>query len=208
MSSLILGIDPGLATGGLVLIRSGATDSDDEILEAVSLVDKKSLVEKDKKEVKALVEERNNWGDKQFTIAVLRAQRWSKSCIKAIKELENKYGKIDYIGIESFVDQPGRAKTLMQLRWQTPLLMGILTVALAELGYSFENGKIFYQNAGIVIKQWSFEIETLKNSQKNNRARKNSVILKGDECITNDHLRKALVHALALSIRMRQVSQT
>lgn len=197
----IAGIDPGLATGGLVLVKSGRTDREDRVIDAVSLVDKKKDIEADKKYIKSKVG-KENWGDRAFTVAILRMNRWVDLCIQEVERMREEHG-IDMIGIESFVDQPSRAKKMMQLRWQTPLVIGSLAYRLEELGYTVENGKIYYQNAGVVLKQWEAELALLK--RENSRGGKpEGVIVAGDQIITNDHMRKALVHALALSIRMRK----
>lgn len=201
---LIAGIDPGLATGGLVLVRSGRTDREDEVIDAKSLVATKKEIASAKKEALELIEV-NSWGDKAFVTACLRVDLWVKHCVEALVQMEKDHGRITCIGIESFVDQPSRAKVMMQLRWQTPLLMGVLLAALEKEGFCLRNNRIIYQNAGVVLKQWKNELEELKNfKQKPGKSSENGVIIRGDERITNDHLRKALVHALSLSIRIRQ----
>jgi hypothetical protein len=204
MSSLIIGIDPGLATGGMVLIRVGSSSSADEVIEAISMVDKKELVDKDKKRALELIDSGiNRWGDREFTATMLRTERWVKKAIKEISKWEKEYGPIEKIAIESFVDQPSRAKQLIKLRWQTPLLIGAFVERLKDLGY--REDQLIYQNAGTVLKQWQTELDLLKNDKRKKRARQDEmVIVKGDWQITNDHLRKALVHGLALAIRMRE----
>lgn len=204
MSSLIIGIDPGLATGGIVLIRVGSTGADDEVIEAFSMVEKKDLLNQDKKRAIDLIESGvNRWGDREFTLAMLRTDRWVKKAIAEISRWEDKYGQVEKIAIESFVDQPSRAKQIMKLRWQTPLLIGAFVERLKDLGYTED--QLIYQNAGTVLKQWQTELDLLKNDKRKKRARQvDPVIVKGDWQISNDHLRKALVHGLALAIRIRE----
>lgn len=204
MSSLIIGIDPGLATGGIVLIKVGRTSLDDEVIDSFSMVEKKDLLNKDKERAVKLIELGvNRWGDREFTLAMLRTDRWVKKAIAEISRWEKEYGKIDKIAIESFVDQPSRAKQIMKLRWQTPLLIGAFVEKLKDLGYSEE--QLVYQNAGTVLKQWQTELDLLKNDKRKKRARQEKpVIVTGDWQISNDHLRKALVHGLALAIRIRE----
>lgn len=202
----VIGIDPGLATGGMVLIKVGASDQKDEVIDVFSLVDKKSLIEADRQKSRDIINASSRpWGDRKFTETSLRVDRWVEMATAKIKEWEVKYKAIQAIAIESFVDQPSRAKQIMQLRWQTPFLMGVLAARLKDMGYTPENGRVFYQNAGTVLKQWQFEIERLKKSKRKNRASKDEwIIVKGDFKVTNDHLRKALAHGLALCIRIRE----
>jgi hypothetical protein len=197
----IAGIDPGLASGGFVVIRGG----DRSVIKAYSLVESK----REREEAKDLAVHFSNqagiWGDNEFTTAVFRAEKWMQTFDQSYNDFNNEYGKIDYFAIESFVDQRSRAREekqqLLKNRWHTPLLIGLLVAYLNERDYKPQNHNLFYQNAGIIIRQWSTEIGMLAARKKGKNAK--DVVVKNDHLITNDHQRKALVHAFALSLRLR-----
>jgi hypothetical protein len=189
----VCGIDPGLSSGGMVLLN------DDKVLAAASLVEKRGAVSASKKEAESLTKDLSGWGDKQFIAASIRTKDWLIRAEKILLAWKEEYREIDFYAVESFVDQPSRAKQekagLLRNRWQTPFVMGGLAHILFEQGVSVDNGKLVYQNAGVVIRQWHKEIAALENGGS---------IYPGDHIITNDHLRKALVHALALQIRVNR----
>jgi hypothetical protein len=105
------------------------------------------------------------------------------------------------VAMESFVDQAQHAKKMMANRWQTPHLIGRLESYLATHGYSVNDGSLIYQNAGVVLPQLSSEIAALEDRGRSKIS--THVLLPGDELITNDHLRKALAHALAAAFRIQ-----
>lgn len=195
----ICGIDPGLASGGLVLVESAGDGT--KVLASYSLVEKRGAAQEAKKTAKARSEESFGWGDIAFTAAADRSEGWIRKVTEALGDIEENFGKINYFAIESFVDQPSRARQeksgLLRNRWQTPLSMGRLAEELLRRGYSPERGNLFYQNAGTVLTQWKTEIALLEKRKRGKEA-----FLPGDEIVTNDHERKALVHALALSLRL------
>lgn len=194
-SSLVCGIDPGLASGGLVVID--ALDGD-RVIAAYSLVEKKG----DSKEARARAEEMaaslGGWGDKAFTSAALRSTSWIAKAEEALSEITKKHGIVAWCAVESFVDQPSRARKekegLLRNRWQTPLSMGALALVLSSFGLSLERGNLVYQNAGVVLPQWRDELALLESKKE---------VVAGDKIVKNDHQRKALLHALALSLRLR-----
>ena len=193
MRYLLCGIDPGLASGGIVLLDQ------EKVLETASLVEKKGAVKKAKEEARILTDNLDGWGDKEFIAASLRTVGWLARAEEVLNDWEKKYGTVQFYAVESFVDQPSRASQekagLLRKRWQTPFVMGGLATLLARRGVTAANGRLVYQNAGVVIRQWHKEIALLE---------KGGSIYPGDEKITNDHLRKALVHALALNIRLKR----
>lgn len=198
-SSLICGIDPGLASGGLVVID--ASDRD-RVVAAYSLVEKKGAVAEAKKEAEDKAHELEGWGDKAFTSAAIRSEKWIGKVEEAMEEISREHGPIAWCAVESFTDQPSRARKekegLLRNRWQTPLSMGGLQLVLAKFDLSLENGKLFYQNAGVVIPQWRDELARLEAGEE---------IAPGDKIVKNDHQRKALLHALALSLRLRRAGK-
>jgi len=193
------GIDPGLASGGFVVLESWP----DKVIAAYSLVEKKGGAKKARAEVDQLLTFIDGWSDNEFTAAALRALAWRDSFIAALDDFESNHGAVDVFAIESFVDQRSRAKEekaqLIRNRWHTPLVMGHLAQVLEDRGATMRNHKVFYQNAGIVIRQWSTELSALKSRSD----RSQDVVVPGDVAVTNDHTRKALAHAKALSLRLQ-----
>jgi hypothetical protein len=196
--SKIAGIDPGLASGGMVVIATGP----DRVIEAYSLVEKKGRHAAAKSEARALAEPLDGWSDAEFSAAALRAEQWRDQFATALDQFEAEHGAIDFFAVESFVDQRSRAREeknrLVKNRWQTPLVIGLLAAELEKRDISVRNQRLIYQNAGIVIRQWSAELAELKNRGKGSP----DLVVPGDHKISNDHQRKALVHALALSLRL------
>jgi len=196
----IAGIDPGLRSGGLVLVE---TDPE-RVLASVSMVEKAGESKQARAEAEELAEPLGGWSDKQFAAAVLRAERWMERFAAAFAELEKAHGRAEMIACESFVDQPSKAKKekagLLARRWQTPLLTGFLIPWLAARGYTVANGRLVFQNAGIVIPQFRSELAMLERG----RAADKEAVVAGATLVGNDHERKALVHALALAIRVRR----
>lgn len=199
---LIAGVDPGLASGALVIVDANDRN---RVLKAFSLVEKKGAPGKARAEAQELSRQIGEWSDLEFSAAALRAEHWKDAFATAVDETTAEIGPIDIFAIESFVDQRSRAREekqrLIKNRWHTPLVMGHLAEVLADRGFTVRNKKIVYQNAGIVIRQWADELALLKRRQAGDDT---EAVVSGDACIRNDHQRKALIHALALSLRLRQ----
>jgi hypothetical protein len=197
---LIAGVDPGLASGGLVLLSSVGP----EVRAAVSLVEKKSQREAAQQRAGDLAAELDGWSDREFASAALRAENWRDSFAQAVDQLIAEQGPIDYFAVESFVDQRSRAREeqqrLVRNRWQTPLVIGMLAVVLEQRGITVGNQRLIYQNAGIVIRQWSAELSELKDRRRG----QSDLFVSGDRQISNDHQRKAWAHAMALRLRLSQ----
>lgn len=194
----IAGIDPGLASGGIVVIEGWP----ESVIYAKSLVASTSSAKQAAKETGEILSPTNGWGDKEFTAAVLRAEAWRNVFVRTLHEILDDHD-IDVFAIESFVDQRSRAREekqrLIKNRWHTPLVMGMIHQELEKRDFNVRNHGVVYQNAGIVIKQANVEIAQLKA-----RKSKEDLVVPGDRVITNDHLRKALAHALALSLRLKE----
>jgi hypothetical protein len=198
------GIDPGLASGGLAVVRGDSINI--EVLAAASFVEPKGSVAKSKSLAEDYSEFTQGGIDKEFTAAMLRADQWMikfKAALDQVEELD-----IDAFAVESFVDQRSRAREeanrLVKNRWQTPIVIGMIAIELAKRDYKIENNKLFYQNAGIIIRHWSKEIGALKARQVSGK----DLLFPGDACITNDHQRKALAHGLGLLVRLNAVQTT
>lgn len=225
------GIDPGLASGGFVVID--ALD-EDKVLASYSMVEAKGAAKAAQKQAAAITDDFEGWGDREFVAATLRAESWNAQLRINIRDVQRRYGFIAAFGVESYVDQPSRARTrfactsckakfgrwtavcpncrktgtvepesrLTKNSWHTPLLMGGLHNLLAEeCDATVRNHRVTYQNAGIVISQWGSDLAALK---KRGRGTQDLVVV-GDGQVGNDHERKAFVHARALSVRVRQL---
>ena len=200
----IAGIDPGLRSGALVLIQHRP----ERVLASVSLVEASGAAGEAKRQADETAARLGGWSDTQFSSACLRAERWVARFRQAFEELEKEHGGIAYVACESFVDQPSRAAKekagLLRKRWQTPLLTGYLNVYLAERGYTVANGRLVFQNAGVVIRQMTRELGVLERGRPEERER----VIAGASLVGNDHERKALVHAMALSLRLARAGET
>lgn len=194
-SYIIGGIDPGMRTGGIVLLQ---TDPE-KVLAAYSMVETRGTTTAANAQTETILSA--GWGDKEFTSAALRANGWLERFKEILDEIEEVHGHVRVWAIESFVDQRSRAREeqerLVRKRWMTPLVMGLLAYELQERGYSVDDNTIVYQNAGVVIRQNNEEIARLANR----RNKQLDVVVPGDHLITNDHTRKAFAHALSLSSR-------
>lgn len=128
---IAVGIDPGLATGGMIAWNGK------EILETQKL---------GVKNIKDIVE--IPVGDIQFVKTVLRAEKYVKQIISTLSQWNNKYD-IVIIGIETFIDLPGKSKnkeTGQQIwfkdRWKTPLVIGMLHPYLQAYNIHYQNPSI------------------------------------------------------------------
>lgn len=195
----ILGIDPGLRSGGAAYVELAG--SSERVLAALSLVETEKQRKEAAGEAKRLKEGNSGWGDEKYTAVSLRAHRWRSEFIAFLDRISDEFGQPDLIAVESFIDQAQHARTLKANRYQTPHLTGLLEAALYERGFAVERGNLLYQDAGDVIPQHSSEIAALESRS---RSKINEfAVVPGDEVITNDHMRKALAHALAASLRVR-----
>jgi hypothetical protein len=201
--TLICGIDPGLASGGLVLIdpRDG-----DRVLDSHSLVERKGAVAAAKARAEELNGALGSWGDREFTAAALRSEDWCLRVKDFLEGLVEGHGPISYFAVESFTDQASRARQdkagLIRNRWQTPLSIGGLADVLRGFGAEVGNGRLIYQNAGVVLPQWRSELALLESRVRGQEAG----VAPDDHLVGNDHERKALVHALALALRLRDLN--
>ncbi len=197
---LICGIDPGLASGGLVLLDAG---DGDRVLGSHSLVEARGAVSKARGEAEDLAAAWGNWGDLQFTSAALRSEAWCRRVREALDGMVKEHGPISFFAVESFTDQASRARQdkagLIRNRWQTPLSIGGLADVLRDFGAEVSNGRLVYQNAGVVLPQWRSELALLESRKRGQE----SGVAPDDHLVGNDHERKALVHALALALRLR-----
>lgn len=200
--TLIAGLDPGLRTGGLVVVEKTTSE---RVLASISIVEPAGAVAQARKRADDLAARLGGWSDREFLAAALRADKWCERLVSALDEIEVEHGPIDIFAVESFIDQPSKAQRVQRKRWMTPLVMGQLAVVLRQRGSDVANGRVVYQNAGVVIRQWSAEIGLLAQRR---RGATNSVVIAGDEQVGNDHERKALAHALALSLRLDANTKT
>lgn len=198
---LIGGIDPGLASGGFVVIDRA---DQKRVLEAHSLVEEAGTVKRSREEASVLAARLGGWSDIEFLAADMRAQAWVQRFISVLNAFEAEYGVIDMFGVESFVDQAQHAKKMMKNRWQTPFLTGMLVRELAQRDITAANGRLIYQNAGTILSQLSEERGRLEARRKNDR----DLIVPGDRQVTNEHQRSALAHALALDLRLPPLATT
>ena len=195
----LIGIDPGLGSGGLVGIDAA---NNDKVLYAHSLVPPRKITLEAKREADEFLNSWGGWGDRQYLEAERRALWWLKEVKRALAEFSASFGEARAIAIESFVDQPSRAhKRLIRNGWQTPHVIGLMGAALRRLGYSPEAGNLVYQNAGVVLRQYNEEIAILS---RRHRPYSDGLVAPGDSLIDNEHEIRALVHALALSHHLSQ----
>lgn len=195
----LIGIDPGLGSGGLVGIDAKA---DDKVLYAYSLVPPRKVTLEAKREAHEILDSWGGWGDRQYLEAERRALWWMEEVRKALTDFIATFGEPRAIAIESFVDQPSRAlKRLIRNRWQTPHVIGLMSGELRRLGYSPEAGNLVYQNAGVVLRQYSEEIAIL---ERRATPYQDGVVVPGDKRIKNEHEIRALMHVLALSHHLSQ----
>ena len=165
--TLVCGIDPGLATGGMVLLRV----QPEEVLAVQRLKTKPG----DQSQVA---------GEKQFAQAVARGRLQVQQISAFLQEHDP-----DFISIESFVDLASRKGKEDRLRWTTPLVIGMIDAELQKLGMA---ERVRYQNPSI-LSQFRTEMSQLGEANKNRK--RPDLLLPGDHLISNPHLLSAWAHA-------------
>lgn len=176
---VIVGIDPGVATGAAVALT--AQPAAEEVLDAISVSTRSD------KQLEIV-------GDRHFTDAVRRARqaadrllgfidRWQPAlvCIESFVDLESKHTRRRAAG------QSGHS----QLRWMTPLTIGMLDAELRRLGYE---DHIRYQNPG-VLAQLASEIARLDHARKNKQLTAHPQVVRGQHLLTSEHRVRAWAHA-------------
>jgi hypothetical protein len=165
--STVLGIDPGLATGGMVLLEV----EPERVLKVQRLKTKPG-------------EGESVAGEKQFSQAVARGRIQVAQMREFLIETEP-----DFISIESFVDLASRKGKQDRKRWTTPLVIGMLDSCLQDLGME---DKVRYQNPSVLF-QFRVEINQIAEANRK-RGRSDSLVL-GDKLLSNEHLISAWAHA-------------
>ena len=168
-TTTVLGIDPGLATGGMVMLRAHP----EQVLAVGRLATKASEAERVA-------------GEKQFALAVGRARVQAGAVRQFVEEHDP-----DHISIESFVDLASRAGKEDRKRWTTPLVIGMIDAELRDLGV---DSRVRYQNPS-VLAQFRSEISALQEANRLQRGRKSDVLVPGDHLLSNPHLISAFAHA-------------
>lgn len=171
----IAGVDPGLASGGIVCVE----------LQPERIVDAESLRTKPGKPDTEYV-------DRQFTDAIRRAEEWMNGAAAALDRM-----RPDLVVIESFVDLPSRARrngggksAFDKNRWMTPLVIGRLDAHLRGLDV-----EVRYQNPS-VLKQFAIPVGQMQEANSlSRRGRTVDVVFPGDHLLVNEHLLSAWSHA-------------
>lgn len=186
------GIDPGLTSGGLVIVERGS----ERIVAARSLVPAPAIKREAHERCREVL------GSRSFTAADILAETQARAAATALRELIDELGPVTAVCVEGFVDQPSRIsaekKGLVKERWKTPLMIGHLSEQLASIGFRVGLQNLAYTDAGVVIKHFSVELSRLAARRRGDR---NELVAPGDQLLTNDHLRKAWAHASWLSLR-------
>lgn len=194
------GIDPGLASGGFVVVK--AARNEELVLFSRSLVPPRGTVSEAKIVSSTARARLNGWGDREFIEADSRARAWVLIFLAAWAEFEAEHGEIEIFAIESFVDLHSKAKLMLKNRWHTPLVIGYLSAELRARGYTVENGRIVFQNPS-TLAQFSYELASLDARKKPYPV---DLVLRGDELVGNSHEARALAHALALANHLTAVT--
>ena len=198
---LIAGFDEGLNTGALVVLDRHARDHAGRVrvVEAVDLSEASAAPKQARAEARELAKTFIGVHDIEFCAAHLRAEAYTRRLTDALDGVAAEYGvEVSIIALESFDDQAQHAKVMKKGRWKTPLAIGMAAGELVRRGYRLDNGRLVYQNAGVVLKQNEDEIKRLADR----RTKTLDVVRPGDHLITNGHKRSAFAHALALSTRL------
>lgn len=184
------GIDPGLATGGMVLLGPGG-----DVLDVHSLGVRKGRA--------GSVGDEH--ADAQFTEAVLRANVYVPSALAKLAEWEP-----DHVAMETFTDQESRAKRrnskgqvqFDRNRWMTPLVIGVMLPGLEDLGFDMGSGRLHLQNPAI-LHQFRDEIGLYDHRLKQGKGPLRQLLSAGDEQLTSEHLVRAWCHGTYRQIRLR-----
>lgn len=187
------GIDPGLATGGFVVLQMSkpALTKPPTVVWASSFVEKASVRKELQASLPAYYQQRP--GDKNYALADLRAEAWCAKLDVALSEYHDQFPLPAAIAVESFIDQGSRSSGVwIKERWKTPHLIGRLVTILEKWGYTVSNGGLLFQDAGVALKQLQGELARMAAGE---------VFIPGGELLTNDHLRKSWAHAYTLALR-------
>lgn len=191
MATYIGGIDPGLGTGGFVVLRRDAPGEFAPIVFAASLVERKRDRDALAASLPAYYDERP--GDRHYALADLRAQAQARRALAALDAYAAEHPPMAAIAIESFIDQGSRAAgPFVKDRWKTPHAIGRLVTNLELRGYTTQDGTLLWQDAGVILRQLAEEIRRLARGER---------VVEGAQMLTNDHLRKAWAHAQGLADR-------
>jgi len=178
---LIIGVDPGLATGGIVLLRV----VDDQVLAA----DRFARIQRGK------TPESLPGADRAFADANRIAARRAAQLCAVIGAWQEQFGPIGCVALESFIDQASRGRALVKERWTTPLVIGHLAARLADQGYAEPDGTLVFQDAGMVLRHFQSELARMQAGEDG--------VTGGQELLTNEHMRSAWAHAAWLALRLR-----
>lgn len=185
---VIVGIDPGLSSGGLVAVAGRS----ERVVAAHSLVGPGVPSRAVDAEGPPIT------GDRNFTLAMAIAARQAQRIAALLDQLAVAH-RIVRVGIESFVDQRSRAREergrLVKDRWKTPLVIGYTAALLAPRGFSTGDGTLVYQDAATVLRQFSDQLAALRDSARS------EPVCPNDHLLTNDHMRTAWAHAVWLAHR-------
>lgn len=185
---LIIGFDPGLTTGGMVLMSYPP----ERIIAARSLV-------------RAIPKIDVPIGERAFTAAEAHARDVAQRAALTLDEWIAEHGPVAAIGIEAFIDQPSRARkpNLVKDRWKTPLAIGHISARFAERGFASEHGNVFYQDPAI-LRHFASELAELARPSSGETRTMHDSVCEGDHLLTNDHLRKAWAHGAWLCPRLER----
>lgn len=185
---LVIGIDPGLSSGGLVAIAGRS----ERVVAAYSLVRPGVPSRRADADAEPLT------GDRNFTLAMRIAAAQSARIAELVALIGSEH-RIVRIGVESFVDQRSRAREeqarLVKDRWKTPLVIGYAAALLAPIGFTTEDGSLVYQDASTVLRHMSAQLAALRDPARS------EPVCENDHLLTNDHMRTAWAHAVWLAHR-------
>lgn len=185
---VIVGIDPGLSSGGLVAVAGRS----ERVVVAHSLV-RPGVPSRSESAGEPQIT-----GDRNFTLAAAIAAQQALRIAELVDEIAAVH-RILRIGVESFVDQRSRAREerdrLVKDRWKTPLVIGYAAALLAQRGFHTDDGSLVYQDAATVLRQFSAQLAALRDSKRT------EPVCENDQLLTNDHMRTAWAHAVWLAHR-------
>lgn len=173
----LVSIDPGLATGALVLTRC----ADETVLDAVSL---KTNADKTR---------RDSFTDDEFHDAVQRATQWVAVATTYLRQWNVKYG-VQRVVVESFVDLGSHATSghaWRSKRWMAPLVIGMLHPNLVAL-VGADN--VHYQNPAVLAHMRTEIAQVEAANKKAGRKRAHDVLVAGDHQLRDEHMIRAWAH--------------